>query len=273
MIRLVAIDLDGTLLNHQREIPAGNVAAVNAAKAAGVRVVLASGRIRPSMEPYAATLGLDGPMICANGAHVVGEEGREILHVGLDAATTETVLRYAEADGVHLNIYTRSTLRFLADTPWGEVYRGRVSAVRPGMLRPEERVGLSPTKLMIVADAADVPRHRAALTPEIDESLARMVVSEPEYLEFLSTSASKGSALKVLAEAYGYRREEVAAMGDYLNDLEMVKWAGLSGAPANAAPEVAAAATVQVASNEDEGVAEFINRYVLGGLAAPPVPQ
>jgi len=263
MIRLIAIDLDGTLLDHTRDIPAANIEAVSAARDAGVCVVLASGRIRPSMEPFAARLGLTGPMICANGAHVVGEAGREILHVGLDSATTHTVLQYAEEHRIHLNIYTRSTLRFLANTPWGDVYRTRVSAVQPEMLKPEDRADLSPTKLMIVADPGDVPAHREALARLIDHRRARMVVSEPEYLEFLSTSASKGSALAILSEACGYRREDVAAVGDYQNDLEMVQWAGLSAAVANAAPEVAAAATVRVASNEQAGVAEFINEHVL----------
>lgn len=263
MIRLLAIDLDGTLLNQERQISIANQEAVAAAKRAGVMVVLASGRIEPSMAPFAAALGLDGAMICSNGAHVLGMHGTEILHLGLDAATTALVLDYSELHALHVNIYTRSTLRFLAETPWAAIYRTRVPSVAPVLLRPDERAGLSPTKLMVIASWEEVIEHRAALEPLIDPALARMVVSEPEYLEFLSASASKAVGLQVLARACGFEREEVAAIGDYLNDLEMVQWAGLSGAVANAAPEVAAAASVRVASNEDAGVAEFILNHVL----------
>jgi Cof subfamily protein (haloacid dehalogenase superfamily) len=263
MIRLVAIDLDGTMLSRERQIPERNKMAVQAASQAGVMVVLASGRIAPSMRPFADQLGLNGAMICSNGAHVTGRSGEELLHLGLDAETTETVLGYAEANGVHLNVYSRSTLRFLAESLWGEVYKSRVTTIEHQVLTPAERASLSPTKMMLVAAPAELAFHREALAGRIDPERARMVISEPEYLEILAASASKATGLEKLASACGIDRSEVAAIGDYLNDLEMIQWAGLSGAVANAAPEVIAAARVTVSSNEDAGVAEFIFEHVL----------
>jgi Cof subfamily protein (haloacid dehalogenase superfamily) len=263
MIRLVAIDLDGTMLDRDRQIPERNQAAVRAATESGVLVVLASGRIEPSMRPFADRLGLNGAMICSNGAHVLGRSGRELLHLGLDPTTTQTVLDFAEKKSIHLNVYSRSTLRFLAESPWGDLYRSRVTTIEPGLLTSEERGTLNPTKMMLVAAPADLEAHCAELGEMLDESQARLVHSEPEYLEVLSAKASKAAGLEALAASCGISRSEVAAIGDYLNDLEMVQWAGLSGAVANAAPEVASAASVRVASNSESGVAEFIFEHVL----------
>jgi len=97
MIRILAIDLDGTLLNREREISQPNLAAVSAAVLAGVTVVLASGRIRPSMAPFAHELGLHGAMICSNGAHVICVGERELLHRDR-FATLERLGRVRDAD-------------------------------------------------------------------------------------------------------------------------------------------------------------------------------
>ncbi len=261
-IRLLAIDLDGTLLTRERRPHPESTRAIRRAIGAGVTVALASGRVRPSMRPFAEEIGLEGPMVCGNGAHVLGPNGDEILHDPLPADAFEVVRRYAEEEGVHLNMYTRHELLFLHETPWGDVYRSRVAVTEPRLTTLDEIRAQVVTKAMIIDDPESIPRHKASLAPLLG-GRAHMTESEPEYLEFLSPSADKGTGLRALAEFLGIAREETAAIGDYLNDLGMLRWAGLSAAMGNAAEPVKQAAQRVMPTNDEGGVGTFIDTWVL----------
>ncbi|MDR3689156.1 MAG: Cof-type HAD-IIB family hydrolase [Fimbriimonas sp.] len=259
--KLLATDIDGTLLTSERTPHTENVEAIRRAGESGIRVVLASGRIASSMARFSEELGLDGAMICSNGGHVKGLHGKEILYVGLPHDVVATSLAYAESAGVHVNTYTRDQIFVLRETPWLEKYRQRVRTLMPEFATIEYLTQTEILKIILIDEPEAIPVHRAALE-ELLGTRAALTESEPEYLEILSSNANKGMGLRVLAESLGVRREETAAIGDYLNDLEMVQWAGVGGAVSNAVAEVKAAADVQVPSNNEAGVARFID-YLL----------
>jgi Cof subfamily protein (haloacid dehalogenase superfamily) len=261
--KLLAIDLDGTLLTHDKRILPENAEAIRLAQQAGIKVVLASGRIPPSMRPFAEQLGLEsGAMISGNGTLARTEIGKEIYRLDLSNVAYQTITQYAWIEGLHLNIYTPDRLYFLRNTPWGDLYRSRVETVVPELLEDRDQ-DIACIKVLVVADPHAIERHRTRILDSLASDSVRATESEPEYLEFMHADATKGYALERLCAALGILREETAAIGDYLNDLEMLEFAGLSAAVANAHPCVRNTANMVVSSNERGGVSEFIQEFVL----------
>jgi Cof subfamily protein (haloacid dehalogenase superfamily) len=203
-------------------------------------------------------------MICANGGHLIAPEGDDAVVHHLDQASLDTVLEYSEAHQIHISIYTRDRLYFLRDTDWGEAYSRRVRSVRPITMPPDE-VRRQPVLKLLLMDHPDrIPGHIQAMAPRIDPNRCRMTESEPEYLEFMPSHVSKGAALASLAGNLGIPQNRVAAVGDYLNDLEMLTFAGHSAAMSNGAEATKLAADRVVRSNDEGGVAEFIDILLAG---------
>lgn len=260
-LRLIALDLDGTLLNPQRQLSAENIEALQEAQRAGLVVCLASGRAVTTIRPFADIAGVTGPIVSANGAFVLDEKGDEILHRSLPAEGIDWLLNFAEKRGIHVNHYLRGGIVMNQDGEWADLYRRRVASdmvtVEVGELNRREA-----TKLLFIGEADQMAILEAEAKSIVPPEWAEIVRSEAEYLEFLPPGISKGWGLMMLAERLGIRQEETAALGDYSNDQEMIEWAGFSGAMGNALPEVKAAANVVVADNGHSGAAEFI-RLVL----------
>ncbi len=262
MIQLIAIDLDGTLLDSNRTIPQANIDAIVQATKQGVLVVPASGRIGPSIKPFSDQLGLDGTMVCCNGAHVLSGNV-ELAHVGLSAEITRTVVEYAFEAKEHLNLYCRDKLYFTSDPVWGEVYLSRVRTIIPTEITKEEALMLLPTKAILVADPNAMPRHLEYFSKNLPKDQVELVFSEPDYLEVLPAGVSKATGLAALAAHLGIPRENTAAIGDYFNDQQMIEWAGTGVAMANSPDEIKNLADVITNSNDECGVAAFIKDYVL----------
>lgn len=260
--RLLAIDIDGTLLTSERVPHPLNIEAIRRAQENGITVVLASGRIASSIRKFSDELGLDGAMICSNGAHVQGNHGVELLHVDLGEQAKNLTLDYTAEVGVHVSAYTRDELFFVGESKWCEIYRQRVRTVMPEITTAEHVRQMQLLKLILIDEPENIQRHRRALEGILTTDLAAMTESEPDYLEVLSPKANKGLGLQVLSESLGILQAETAAIGDYLNDLEMIQWAGIGGAMGNALDEVKAAANVRVPTNNEAGVARFIDYLI-----------
>ena len=257
--RLIALDLDGTTLTTDRQIHPRNISAIRRATASGVVVVLASGRIRPSMAPFARQLELgDGPLICSNGAHIVDLDGSTLEASYLGATEQGAILDFAEREGLHVNGYTTDHMFYLHESVWVELYRTRAKTIPARRVDVVELRAMRLIKLMVIAEPARI--HDIAMRGDelFDTESISLTESEPEYLEFLPRNANKGAALQRLAEHLQIRRSEVMAVGDYLNDVEMVAWAGNGVAMGNAVPEVRAVARSVVPNNDDGGVADAI---------------
>jgi len=257
--KLIAIDLDGTFLTSARVPHPENIAAVQRAQEAGVQIVFASGRIRPSMLPFIAPLGLERPVVCSNGGHVIGPDGEELAHFGITREIFEIVLEYVRANGVHLNVYTREEMYFLSDSPWGEEYVHRTRTVRPKVTDSAHAASLDVLKVILIDEPEAIKHHAQALRKQLPEDAARLTESEPEYLEVLHPQADKFTGLQLLTEHLGIEQLHTGAIGDFWNDLEMIRWAGVGGAIGNAIPEVREAADFVARRNDEAGVAQFID--------------
>jgi Cof subfamily protein (haloacid dehalogenase superfamily) len=256
-IQLIAIDIDGTLLNSAGEVDPRNREAIQRAVSQGVRIVLATGRMRRGVVRFSEEIGLRDYAISLNGARVFDPEGVAIMHHALPDDVFRLVRDYARKHSVHLSAYANDELLVSGDSEWGREYVRRLRAGPPP--RPDLSVtpeGLS--KVLLVDDPARIPLHRAALEPEAAARGGRVTESSPDYLEFLAEGVSKGTALQWLCNRLGISQSATAAIGDFQNDVEMVRWAGLGGAVADAHPDLAAVADITVSSHDDAGVAEFI---------------
>ncbi len=257
-IRLIAIDLDGTLLTSDRRLSPGAVEAVHQALEQGVHVCLASGRAVSTMFPFADQLGLTGPIVSCNGAYVLGLNREEVHHSTVPQGTAHAVLDYARERGIHTNLYTRGEVYFSQDDHWAEVYRDRTGVKERSIIDTRQMGAIPATKILFIDHREAVLRHYEETSKLLDSQGASIVLSEAEYIEFLPPGVDKAFGVQAVASALSLQRHQVAAVGDYLNDLEMVRWAGFSGAVANAAGPVREQAGLVVASNDEGGAAEFI---------------
>ncbi len=196
----------------------------------------------------AARLGVDrGPIVCYQGALVADlASGEELRHVRMDGAVAAEVVRHVNEMGRHLNVYIDDLLYVERVTEWARLYAEQVEV---GIHTLDDLAGevvrRPPTKLVLVSSAADVEE----ILPGLQERWrGRLYVtrSQAGYIEFTDASVSKSGALAWLCARLGVPREQVVTLGDGMNDVDMLEWAGLGVAVAEAAQPVRAAADLVV---------------------------
>lgn len=261
MIKMIALDLDWTLLDSERKIPIENQAAIYRALDKGIVVVLASGRNASSIAQYWNDLDRRGPIVSCNGAYVLDPEGKEVHHEALEEELRDRLISYAEDADTHVALYSRGRVMSANANPWGDLYASRLRNLVPERVASSTMREFAATKVLFVDDPERIRTHQDLLGPDYG-SITYMTVSEPEYLEFMAPTVDKSVGLRVLSEKLGILQSEVAAMGDGNNDVEMVEWAGFGAAPSNAREEVKAVADRIFASNDEHGVAQFIDSIV-----------
>lgn len=264
-IRLLAIDLDGTLVNDRLEMDPRDVAAIKAATAAGVTVVLATGRMFKSSLRYAEPLGLTGPIINYQGA-VVREiaSGDVWYRCELTVPMQQRVLALAEPRDWHVNAYVDERVYTARARPEADLY-ARVAMVPYEVVGPLSKwLSRDSTKMVLVdLDPADVPARITELSAWMGDT-GRVTRSLDWFVEVVNPEVSKARALAMVADRLGVGQAEVGAIGDNLNDEDMVRWAGFGVAMGNA-PEALKGVAKHVTGRIGEGgVAQVIERFVLG---------
>jgi len=261
--KLVAVDMDGTLLNEKLEISARTKKAIVKAKEQQVQVTLATGRMYKSVLPFAQELELEIPLITYNGALVKDSATGEVYyHEPVPLPHAKEIIRLVKKKKVNLNLYVDDTLYVKELNEWTQAYMSiaKVEAIPVGDL--EAFLEDDPTKMLLIGE----PEELARITREIRERLedkVEITKSKPYFLEIISWQVTKGQALKALADKFRIKREEVVAFGDSYNDLSMLEYAGLGVAMGNAPQEIKEKADLLTLSNEEEGVADVLERIVL----------
>lgn len=253
---LVASDLDGTLLPPDLEFTAETIAGVRRLHEAGITFVICTGRMLRSTRRMAARLAIeDGPIICYQGALVADlGSGEWLLHRPVSQEMAADVVRRARDIGRHLNVYVDDRLFVEQLDDWARRYAEyaevAVNAVDDLLTVVADK---APTKLVITTE----PDDAAALTPELQRRWeGRLVVTRSQlpYIEITDVCATKSHALEFLCTRLGLRRERTVACGDGLNDVDMLRWAGLGVAMAQATPAVREVADLVVAQDELGGL-------------------
>ncbi|MBI2915171.1 MAG: HAD family phosphatase [Firmicutes bacterium] len=267
-IRLIAIDLDDTLLTGELAIPPRCRETIARAMSQGAMVCVATGRMFCSALPFARELGLNGPVIAYNGALVRTPGGDTVYHQPVPLPVAQEVVMVARENRLSLNVYLDDTLYVEEVTEHTRYYLSHsgVEAHPVGnMMRFLDR---DPTKVLVVDQKERVAGFIPILWERFQGRL-EVVGSKPRYIEMTSPGVSKGRALLRLAASLGVETGEVMAIGDSFNDLDMIESAGIGVAVANAPYAVQSRADWVAPSNEEGGVAAAIERFVLAGTTSP----
>ena len=273
--RLLALDIDGTLLDPYGALTERVREAVVAAREAGLQIVLCTGRRFRTAQTIAHALELSGPIVVNNGALVKDiESGRTLHHRYLPLAVYPEVLALARSVGpplVYVDAYPDHT-DFLTERsehahPFQREYlRDHGAHCRVvDDLASEGRDDVIMTSLMADALSLDALRARAqaALGARIHTHTLQNKNYQGVILEFLSPESGKWAALARVAEQAGIAHDAIAAIGDDSNDVEMLKHAGFGIAMGNAIDEAKAAASFVARSNAEGGAVEAIERVLL----------
>ncbi|EPI01015.1 MULTISPECIES: sugar-phosphatase [unclassified Enterococcus] len=267
-IKLVAIDIDGTLLNKKRELTPEVKEAIAAAVAKDVAIVLCTGRPLPGVSEQLKELDLyqdNDYVITYNGALVQQtKSGKIIARHGLTHEDFLEIEMMARKVGSHLHSINDHSI-YTANRDISE-YTVRESSLVNMPLKfrtPEEMTPDMDIVKMMMIDKPEVLAAAIARIPQSFRDKFTTVKSEEFYFEILNKKASKGAAVENLAQYLGIDQDEIMAIGDNENDLSMIEYAGLGVAMGNAVPIVKETADVVTASNEEHGVAEAIKKYVL----------
>jgi len=270
--RLIATDLDGTLLHDDKTVSDRTVAALAAAEVAGLEVFFVTGRPARWMDVVSDHVHGHGLAICANGAAVVDlHRGGQVVDVRPlereDALSVVGALREG-APGVSFAVERSGGIHFEPHYP--ALHPDPVGVVAPAekLLGPEHA---EPVLKLLAYHPELQPDDFLALGREVAGGHAQFTrSSKSSLLEISGYGVSKASTLAKCCAERGIQPEEVVAFGDMPNDLEMLCWAGTSYAMANAHPEVLAATTHHTSANEADGVAEVIEKLLLGAPGAVP---
>ena len=263
--RLVALDVDGTLLTSDHRLTPDTVEAIARVRRQGVAVVLVTSRPPIAVHPILSALGMHGPeaaFVGSQGALTGWYSGDGELHVlhqhPMALASARAAIAVAAAAGLAVNWYT-GTQWLVRQLDERVAREAEVVGCRPEVVVLEEQAS-GPDKLLLIAPADD-----RAVLDEVARAMPtdlRAQTSNPTYLEVTRADVDKAAALAAHCAARGIPARSVVAMGDGRNDLGMLAYAGTAVAPANAHPEVRAAAGLLTASNDDDGVARALRLLV-----------
>lgn len=284
-IRLIALDLDGTLLDSRGELPARNARAIADARARGVRVALVTGRRFRDARPLALHLGLDVPVIAHNGAltkHARTLETVAALLLPVEAA--HKVVRVGRAGGHdplvsddhegmgllvydHIDESNQSLAKYVA---WSRRIVGDEAAESVRQVASlEEYLDHAPVHISFSGNCGGMERLRESIDGALGAHVKLLLTLYPKQdfalLDVIHAAASKGAGLAAVADEYGLTRDEVMAVGDNFNDLEMLHYAGTGVVMGNADAALRDIQTFNLtATNDRDGVALAIEQFVLG---------
>jgi Cof subfamily protein (haloacid dehalogenase superfamily) len=284
-IRVLAVDIDGTLTDPQFHVSARNIAALRAAHQAGIQIILATGRRHDYAMPIARELGVPVLLLSSNGALVRSNEGETLFVDRLPAATARKLIRHMDEFRGHA-VLTFDRPNVPGNDPlvieradelnqtvsrWLEINRPYIKFVAPleDALSQED-----PLQAMYCGRVAFMEGAQQRLSQA--EFLDEITIMKTQYdhrdlciLDILTRDCSKGHALRRMAQEQGIQREQIMAIGDNYNDMEMLEFAGLPVIMGNASEDLKQNGWRVTASNAESGVALAVEELLGAGFPQP----
>lgn len=270
MIRLLAIDLDGTLLNSFHEISEENKTAIRKAQEHGVKVIIATGRPEQLCKSIVKELSLKDDIIMSNGG-VIGHPFKrdKVLSKTLNMKIVKTVVDYCETNDIIYLLYTAEAIISKPNFRVGFFENKNKNlptdehVIFKGIENLEDVYRTEPNKILVVEENSTKLSQAKEYFSTIDQ--ISIVQSQTTFIDVSPRDVSKGFALKAYAEYLNLDPSEVAAMGDQDNDISMLKYAGTAIAMENASKGCMEVSNHVTLSNNAHGVAYAINEFVLKG--------
>lgn len=268
MYKLIALDIDGTLLNKERKITKEVFNSIQEAKKMGNKVVLSTGRPLPGVTPLLKELHLTDYgdyVICFNGAVVQEVKSEKIIsNIEMNCNDFKNIYEFVKQQNTNIHINTPTNLIIPTNKPSKytiiEANLNKISIEH----KKEDEIDDSITycKIMIVDEPEKIEQIIEIIPKNLSDNYT-IVRSAPFFLEFLNKKANKGTALKALCENINIPINETIAVGDEENDQHMIKLAGLGVAMGNARDSIKNIADYVTKTNEEHGVAYVINKFML----------
>ncbi|MGQ9676735.1 MAG: Cof-type HAD-IIB family hydrolase [Chloroflexota bacterium] len=264
-IRLVAFDLDGTLMPRYQSLRPRVIDAVRAAQANGTRVTIATGRLFSMVLPYAQQLGLVTPLISHHGALIKDPAtGHELYHQGVPLPIVREIVLLARNRDLPVAAYVQDTVYVDRLKPEWPVYSWLVKIGAQDVGDLTAFLDREPTRVAIVTEAPKTKQLVLELRDYFGDRL-HVTSGHPLLAEMSHPDVSKARGLARLAEHLGIDQSEIMAVGDDWNDIEMLSYAGFGVAMGGCPPEVQAVADYIAPSAEEDGAAHVLEKFVLGG--------
>lgn len=268
MYKILATDMDGTLLNNEKKVTKEVFDAVQNAKKEGKKIVLSTGRPLPGVIRYLDELNLNEEgdyVICFNGALVQEVKTKKVIsNIEMNYSDFEKIYSFAKENnvGIHINTPTNVVIPTEKPNQYTEIEASLNGIDIVSMNEKQIKEEVTFCKVMIIDD----PEKLEEIIPKIPKELHdnyTIVRSAKFFLEFLNKEANKGNALKKLCKHLDIKIEEAIAVGDEENDKHMIEYAGLGVAMENARDSIKEIANHITVSNEESGVAKVINEFLL----------
>jgi len=269
--KLICLDMDGTLLNDRKELTERTKEAIKRTNEKGILIALSTGRIFTSARYYANLLGIKAPIIASNGAYIREKDNEKIIYKStIDKENCEKLLEIM--DKYNLNYYYNTFDTVISPKPFPKGYT--YLEMNPNL--PEDmKVRLHVTQdlkaeftkrdkeiLKFICISKDFIKLNKAKEDILRIGNFEVASSLGDNFEVMNKGITKGSAVKVLAGLYGFKREEVICVGDGENDLSMIEYAGLGVAMGNALDYVKGRADYITSSNNEDGVADLLEKFI-----------
>lgn len=272
MIKLIAFDLDGTLLRNDKTVSQRTLEVLTKAAKRGIHMVPATGRLYEGMPEEIRRLPFLRYVIAINGAQIYDAKEKRILHRGeLSGEETKRVFAYMEDAPAICGCYQDGKgwmdgeeYKRIEEYAAGQKLLSTMKAIYRPMEHMKEEIFSEGSKLQKIQYYFSDIKRRDQVLADLITAFPDLEISTslPNNIEINSSSANKGKGLLFLCEHLHIKPEECMAFGDGTNDISLIMQAGIGVAMANAAPEVLSAAQYHTGTNEQDGVAEMIEKYL-----------
>ena len=268
-VRLLLADVDGTLVTNEKVLTPRAVEAVQALDAAGVLFAVTSGRPPRGMSMLVEPLRLSTPIAAFNGGLIVEPDMTVVEEKLVPQPVVKPILRLLESYGLVTWIY-RGAEWCVRDPAGPHVDREAATVgFRPTVTESFEEITDKVVKIVGVSDDRDAMAQATAAARDQFCDHVTAAQSQPYYLDVTHPDANKGGVVRYLSARFGVPSSAIATIGDMPNDVLMFAHSGLSIAMGNASNEVQRAARMVTTTNQDEGFAHAVERFILAGTAGP----
>lgn len=257
--KIAAVDLDGTILNEENQVTEYTKKVLHRLGEAGVKIVIATGRSYSSLKPIQEFLELDNPIVCYNGAMIRdGKTGEPLFSSVVPEDVASVLVDLSRQYGVHFHGFSHEQLYFERESEQSAFYENH-SGLKGTLTDFKKQDVMALTKGMFIADNHVLKEIRDILLSRFGSRIYT-AFSKPIFLEVMDKEASKARALFRVLNMYNLKREELVAIGDSYNDVEMLNFAGLGVLMKNGTEALKESYINTDFDNNEDGAARFLNQ-------------
>jgi len=265
MYKMLCLDIDGTLLNSNHKISVRTKGAIKKLyEEKDIRVILVSARMPKGIVFLQKELGIKESIICYSGSLVLDKDYNTISNQYIKFDQVKSIVEEAQKCNMHISLYKDDKWIVEKLDKWAQI-EADITGIKPEFIQFDDSINLQEyktgfNKVLLIGDENKVSEMYRMLNTKFAENL-NVYPSKPTYLEIMNKNVSKTSAIKQLLDLYKIDKSEVIAIGDNFNDMDMLKFAKVGIAMGNAPNEVKEISDDVTLTNDENGIAEAINKY------------